>query len=99
MKQTVKVSVMFKSGGLWPTYMYVLALAGIELVFFVVADMVQCFGFGMKTALITVMFQLLLSSAESLFEDFSASCAALAVSELEVNKELEGNISGAADPN
>lgn len=85
MKQTVKVSVMFKSGGLWPTYMYVLALAGIELVFFIVADM--------------VMFQLLLSSAESLFKDFSASCAALAASELEVNKELEGNISGAADPN
>lgn len=85
MKQTVKVSAMFKSGGLWPTYMYVLALAGIELVFFIVADM--------------VMFQLLLSSAESLFKDFSASCAALAVSELEVNKELEGNISGAADPN
>jgi len=84
-KQTVKVSAMFKSGGLWPTYMYVLALAGIELVFFIVADM--------------VMFQLLLSSAESLFKDFSASCAALAVSELEVNKELEGNISGAADPN
>lgn len=85
MKQTVKVSAMFKSGGLWPTYMYVLALAGIELVFFIVADM--------------VMFQLLLSSAESLFKDFSASCAALAASELEVNKELEGNISGAADPN
>lgn len=85
MKQTVKVSAMFKSGGLWPTYMYVLALAGIELVFFIVADM--------------VMFQLLLSSAEPLFKDFSASCAALAASELEVNKELEGNISGAADPN
>ena len=74
-------------------------MAGIELFFFLVAGVLPCFGFRMRTVLIT--HQCFLAVAEQCLyraKDFSVSCAALPARRLGVHKELGGDRTRTSDP-
>lgn len=72
--------------------LYVLVLAGIDLIFFAKACMLLCFGF--LFWIWTLMFQLLLSST---YIAFCVSHAVLLVSRLGVHRYLRGDTARTAD--
>lgn len=62
-------------------------MAGIEVIFFLVAGMVVCFGFSMRIMRVTLWCSVA-EQCLGLFKDFSISCAALPVKRLGVHEKL-----------
>lgn len=78
----------------------VLILACIQLIFFIVASVGLCFGFMLKTLLITQScFSYCLLSSAYRAKAFSAHHTTKPVNSLRVDNKLEGDTAGAADPN
>ena len=76
-----------------------LVLAGIELIFFIIARMGLCFGFVLKTVLMfSGTFLLLLSSAYTESRP-SLLLTAPPARRLGMHKKLGGDTAGTADPN
>jgi len=80
-----------------PIQELVLVLATTELIFFIVAHMVLCFGLVIKAVLITQGCLLLLLNSATKVKAISASHATPPKSRLRVNQELEGDTAGTAD--
>ena len=79
-----------------------LVLAGIELIFFIVASMGLCFGFVLKTVLILIIQGDVFVTTEQCLHSikpFPASHPTPPVSNLGVHKNLGGDTAGTADPN
>ena len=79
-------------------YVRALVLAGIALIFFIVASMGLCFGFVLETVLIIQVF---VTAEQRLHrvKAFAASHPTPPASRLGVHKKLGGDTAGTADPN
>ena len=77
----------------------VLAFAGTELFYFIVACVVLCFGFDMKTVLITHQCFNIAEECLHRVKAFPTSHTAPPASRLEVGKKLGGDMAGTANPN
>ena len=77
----------------------VLVLAGVELIFFIVADMGLCFGFVLKTVLITRDVSVPAEQCLHRAKAFAAPHPTQPARRLGGHKKLGGDTAGTADPN